>query len=228
MEYKRRLADLPASERPRERLLRVGPENLSNTELLAILLRIGKQGKSAIDLAAELLAVGGGLRGLDAKSTAELCEFMGMGTAKAAQIKAALELGRRLQSNSGDEAVFLRSSQDTFAYLHLRLCNQPREQFFVLLLNSRNKLLTEKKIFEGSLQETMVNAREVVKVALNEQAAGVIFAHNHPSGDPGPSKDDLNLTKKLQQACALVDVQVLDHLIIGNDRFMSFADEGLL
>jgi len=115
-----------------------------------------------------------------------------------------------------------------FEYMQLKLRNQPREQFHILLLTIRNKLIREKMLFEGSLHESLVNPREVVKLAVNEQAAGLIFVHNHPSGEPSPSKDDLELTKRLQRACETVEIRVLDHVIIGDDRFFSFADEALL
>ena len=228
MEYNLRISKLPKDARPRERLFKVGADSLSEIELLAILLRIGREGKSAIELATELLVECGGLRGLDSKTPKELCQISGIGMAKAAQIKAALELGKRLQIEPNSERKEIRSSQDAFDHLYLSLCNQPREQFVVLLLTSRNKLIKEQKLFEGSLLGTEVSGREVVKLALNEQAAGIIFAHNHPSGNPSPSPDDLKMTKKLRMVCEAVDVQVIDHIIIGGDSFMSFADEGVL
>ena len=228
MEYNLSIPKWPENERPRERLLEHGPEYLSEAELLAIVLRIGNRGKSAYDLARELLINGQGLSGLDAKTPAELCGITGIGKAKSAQIKAALELGKRLQSARQAERDCFRTSREVFEYMKLKLRNQPREQFMVLLLTVRNQLLKEKKLFEGSLHESMVDVREVIKLALNEQASGVIFVHNHPSGDPGPSKDDFNVTKKLQWACAAVEIRMHDHLIIGGDRFFSFADEGLL
>jgi len=228
MEYKLRISQWPANERPRERLFKYGSESLSDAELLAILLRTGKHGKSSVDLARELLVDGGGLRGLDARSASQLCQFHGIGLAKAAQIKAAVELGKRLQQERSPDREYFRTSTEVFDFMHLRLCNQPREQFFVLLLTARNKLIAEKKVFEGSLRESIVNPREIVKLAVNEQAAGVVFVHNHPSGEPSPSPDDLKITKKLQSACETVDINVLDHLIIGGDKYFSFADEGLL
>ncbi|MCG3156268.1 MAG: hypothetical protein DKINENOH_02892 [bacterium] len=226
--YPLRLAEWPENERPRERLLKHGPESLSDAELLAIVLRTGNHGQSVMDLARKLLVEAKGFRGLDTKAAEELCQMHGMGMAKTAQLKAALEIGKRLSREQHEERPYIRTSRDVFDYLHLRLCNQPREQFFILLLNTRNRLLRERKVFEGSLQESMVNAREVVKFAINEQAAGIIFVHNHPSGEPAPSPEDLRATKKLKSACEAVDLRVLDHVIIGKDCYLSFAEEGLL
>ncbi len=228
MEYKLQINKWPENERPRERLLEHGPEHLSDAELLTILLRIGGRGKSAYDLAKELLIACQGLHGLDAKSVQELCEMKGIGMAKAAQIKAALELAKRLHEEKAPLRECFRTSREVFDYMRLRVRNQPREQFFVLLLTVRNKLIGEKKLFEGTLHESHVNTREVVKFAINEQAGSVVFVHNHPSGEPSPSPDDISLTKKLQRACTAVEICVLDHIIVGGDRYFSFADEGML
>ncbi len=228
MEYKLQISKWPESERPRERLLEHGAEHLSDAELLTILLRVGERGKSAYDLAKELLITCQGLHGLDTKSMRELCEMKGIGMAKAAQIKAALELAKRLQQEQSPLREYFRTSRDIFEYMRLRVRNQPREQFFVLLLTVRNKLINEKKLFEGTLHESQVNVREVVKLAINEQAGSVVFVHNHPSGEPTPSPDDISITKKLQRACVAVEICVLDHVIVGGDRYFSFADEGML
>ncbi|MGH7496429.1 MAG: RadC family protein, partial [bacterium] len=212
----------------RERLCQLGPEYLSDAELLAIILRVGNKGQSAFDLAKEILISCQGVGGLDAKSVSELCQIRGIGMAKAAQIKAAMEIGKRLRHAHSSQRARFRNSREVFDYMQLKLRHQPREQFYVLLLTIRNKLILEKKLFEGTLHESIVNPREVVKLAVNEQAAGVIFVHNHPSGEPTPSKDDLDLTKRLQRACETVEIRVLDHVIVGGDRFFSFADEALL
>lgn len=228
MEYRLQMSKWPENERPRERLLEHGPEPLSDAELLSILLRIGGRGKSAFDLAKELLIACQGLHGLDAKSVRELCQLKGIGMAKAAQIKAALELAKRLHQEQAGLCEYFRTSREVFDYIKLRVRNQPREQFFVLLLTVRNRLITEKKLFEGTLHESQVNAREVVKLAINEQAGSIVFVHNHPSGEPAPSSDDISITKKLQRACEAVEIAVLDHIIVGGDRYFSFADEGML
>ncbi|MDH7560555.1 MAG: DNA repair protein RadC [bacterium] len=223
-----KIPEWPEGERPRERLLAHGPEPLADAELLAIILRTGSGGATALDLARHLLHKYHGFRGLDARSPAELCQETGVGPAKAAQIKAALEIGKRLfreQSRVGDKVA---SSADVYALVRGHIRDLPREVFIVLFLTSRNKLLDEKTVFEGSLTESVVSPREVVYEALSRQAAAVVFVHNHPSGDPSPSQEDKSITKMLKDACQLVGITVLDHVIIGKDSYFSFADEGLL
>lgn len=228
MEYKLRITDLPKEQRPRERLIRYGAEILSDAELLAIILRTGDGKRSALELAHHLLNHRHGFRGLDAISIAELCETHGVGPAKAAQIKAAFEIGRKLVEEKRPDRKHLRTSRDVFDYLHERLRNQSREVFIMLLLTVHNKLIKEQKLFEGTLNESLVTPREVLKEAINGKAASVIFAHNHPSGEPAPSPDDRQVTKQLVAACKTAGICVLDHVIIGDERFFSFADEGLL
>jgi DNA repair protein RadC len=228
MEYKLRITDLPKDQRPRERLIQYGAEILSDAELLAIILRTGDGKRSALDLAHHLLNRGHGFRGLDAISINELCEIRGVGPAKAAQIKAALEIGRKLVEEKRPERKHIQTSRDVFDYLHERLRNHSREVFIMLLLTVHNKLIKEQKLFEGTLNESLVTPREVLKEAINGKAASVIFAHNHPSGEPAPSQDDRQLTKQLVAACKAAGICVLDHVIIGDGKFFSFADEGLL
>jgi DNA repair protein RadC len=228
MEYKLRIIDLPEDQRPRERLIQHGPEILSDAELLAIILRTGDGKRSAIDLAHHLLNHCHGFRGLDAISIDELCEIRGVGPAKAAQIKAALAMGRKLVGEKLPERQHLQTSRDVFDYLHARLRNLTREVFIMLLLTTHNRLIKEKKLFEGTLTESMVKAREVLKEAINGKAASVIFVHNHPSGEPVPSADDRQITKQLVEACKSAGIAVLDHVVIGDEKFFSFADEGLL
>jgi len=228
MEYKIRMTDLPKDQRPRERLIQHGAESLSEAELLAIILRTGDGKRSALDLAFHLLDRCHGFRGLDAISIAELCEIRGLGPAKAAQIKAALEIGRKLAEEKRPERKHIQTSQNVFDHLHERLRNQPREIFIMLLLTMQNKLIKEHKLFEGTLNQSLVTPREVLKEAINGKAASVIFAHNHPSGEPAPSADDRQITKQLVEACKSAGICVLDHVIIGDGKFFSFADEGLL
>jgi DNA repair protein RadC len=228
MEYKIRMTDLPEDQRPRERLIQHGAEILSDAELLAIILRTGDGKRSALDLAHHLLNQGHGFRGLDAISIAELCEIRGVGPAKAAQIKAALEIGRKLVGEKRPDRKHIQTSRDVFDYLHERLRNHAREVFIMLLLTVHNKLIKEQKLFEGTLNESLVTPREVLKEAINGKAASVIFAHNHPSGEPTPSQDDRQITKQLVAACKAAGICVLDHVIIGDGKFFSFADEGLL
>lgn len=223
-----RIKDWPEHERPRERLLKWGADKLTDAELLAILLRVGGAKDSAIELARRLLLRFGGFRGLDSKSTAELCELNGIGPAKATQIKAALEAGRRAAHAASPEKKKIDSSRDAYDLLRPYLRDLNREVFKVLFLTARNNLIVEKTLFEGSLTESLVNPREIIKESLNQAAASVIFAHNHPSGNASPSAEDKRITSHLTEACKLVGISVLDHIIIGNEAYFSFADEGLM
>ena len=226
--YSLKIKDWPEDERPRERLIKWGADKLTNAELLAILIRVGGLKGSAIDVARLLLQKFGGFRGLDAKSVAELCEIKGIGPAKAAQIKAALEVGKRVSIASSKEKRKVESSNDVHLLVGPYLRDLSREVFKVLLLTSRHNLISEKTLFEGSLTESLVNPREVIKEALNEAAAALIFVHNHPSGNPQPSSEDKRITTRLKNACELVGVNVLDHMIIGKDGYFSFAENGLI
>jgi DNA repair protein RadC len=222
----RKISEWPADERPREKLIRFGPENLSDAELLAILLRIGNREESAIDLGRRLIREAGGLVGIDGKGTSELCQIKGVGPAKTAQLKAAFELGKRLLSSRGaKKRKRIASSQDVYQFLSPHLRHRKRETFKVIFLTRRNTIIREETLFEGSLAESQVNPREVVKRALAESAAAVIFVHNHPSGDPDPSPEDREVTGRLVQACGLVNIRVLDHVIIGDHGYYSFADK---
>lgn len=226
--YTPKIPDLPESDRPRERLIRLGADRLSDAELFAIILRVGNQETTAIDLARNMIKDFGGFSGLDSKSIAELCQVKGVGPAKAAQIQAALEIGKRLfleQKNSGDK---VENSDDVFNRVSPHLRNLSREVFKILLLTSRNTVIDEKIIFEGSLTESIISPREIVKEALNQSAASIVFVHNHPSGDPEPSEEDKRVTKHLKNACEMVGINVLDHIIVGSKSYYSFADSGLL
>ena len=226
--YPTKIKDWPEDERPRERLSRWGADKLTDVELLAIILRTGGVEDTAIDLARYLLQKFDGFRGLDAKSVAELCEVNGIGPAKAAQIKAALEVGKRFYTAESKEKRKIESSDDAYNLVKPYMRDLPREVFKILLLTSRNRLIGEKTIFEGSLTESLVNTREIVKEALNEAAASIVFIHNHPSGSPEPSAEDKRITKMLTDACKIVGINVVDHIIIGKDRFFSFADNGMI
>ncbi len=226
--YTPKIPDWPEDERPRERLIKFGADKLSDAEILAILLRVGNQETTAIDLARKLLQEFGGFRGIDSHSVAELCEVNGIGVAKAAQIKAALELGKRLFLEETRIKDKVESSDDVYKIVSPHLRTLGREVFKVLLLTSRNTLIAEKTIFEGSLTESIVSPREVIKEAINHSAAAVVFVHNHPSGNPEPSAEDKRVTLLLKSACQTVGINVLDHIIIGDQGFFSFADAGLL
>lgn len=224
------ISDWPSDERPRERLLRDGPPALSDAELLAIFLRVGVRGKSAVDLARDLLATfGGDVARLCSASLAELSQVPGMGPAKAAQLQAVLELARRALKQGMAQRDILASPTVVRDFLRLRLATLPHEVFLVLLLDAQNRLIACEELFRGTLTQTSVYPREVVKLALDRNAAGVIFAHNHPSGIAEPSRADELLTQTLKQALALVDVRVLDHFIAaGNAAPLSMAERGLI
>lgn len=228
MEYTSRIKDWPEQERPRERLLKFGPDALSDSELLGILLRTGNRQNSAMDLARRLLSTFGGLRGLDTQPASVLCQVNGIGIAKAAQLKAALELAKRLVQQTWSVKEKINSSEDAYAYIHLRMRDLSREEFKVLFLTTRNEIISEKTLFEGSIAESIVSPREIILSALQFSAASVILLHNHPSGNPQPSKEDRRVTEKITTACRYADIKVLDHIIIGKDSYYSFADEGLM
>ncbi len=226
--YTIKIKDWPEHDRPRERLIKYGADKLQDAELLAILLRIGGKKDTAIDLARIMINKFGSFRGLDAKSVRELCEINGVGPAKAAQIKAALEIGKRMAAEQVKIKEKIESCEDVYKLIGPYLRDLNREEFKIILLTSRNNLISERTIFEGSLTESMVNTREIVKEALNASAAGIIFVHNHPSGDPSPSSEDKNITQRLVNASKLVGIKPFDHIIIGKDRYFSFAENGLI
>jgi DNA repair protein RadC len=218
----------PESERPRERLLSKGADALSDAQLLAILLRTGRRDSSAVQVAMELLRHVGGLGGLVKSGVEELCSVEGVGPAKAAQLKAALELGRRSLATPLSTGMRVSSSADLFRHFYPVLRDRKQELFKVVLLDAKNAVIKETTISEGSLTLSIVHPREVFASAIRESAAGVIFLHNHPSGDPTPSQEDRRLTDRLVAAGRLLGISVLDHVIIGDGRYVSFADEGWL
>ncbi|WP_029913424.1 RadC family protein [Pelobacter seleniigenes] len=226
----RRIKDWPADERPREKLLASGAEKLTDAELLALIIRTGDgSGKnSAVDLARALLSRFGSFRQLAAASISELCQQPGIGPAKAAEIQALFQIGRRFADQRLQPGQPYRSSQDAFLHFHERLCDYRKEVFVALLLDTKNRLLKEVRISEGSLNASIVHPREVFAPALKEAAAAILFVHNHPSGDPTPSREDLNITERLKQVGELMGVRVLDHVIIGKGEYVSLADRGLL
>lgn len=219
----------PASERPRERLLAQGASNLSDAELLAIFLRVGIKGSSAVDLARRLIEHFGSLNRLFAASAAEFSTIPGMGSAKYAQLQAVLEMARRALREEMAASDALSSPRAVRDYLRLAIGSLPHEVFMVLLLDAQNRLIATKELFRGTLTQTSVHPREVVKLALAHNAAGAILAHNHPSGVAEPSRADEALTHTLKQALALVDVKVLDHFIVaGSATPFSFTERGLI
>lgn len=223
------ISDWPPDERPRERLLQQGAAALSDAELLALFLRVGIRGKSAVDLARDLLQHFGGLTRLCQASAEAFAAIPGMGLAKYAQLQAVMELARRALTEEMKRGSVFDSPRAVRDWLRLRLASLPHEVFLVILLDAQHRLLEANEMFRGTLTQTSVYPREVVKLALQHNAAAVIFAHNHPSGVAEPSGADELLTRSLKQALALVDVKVLDHFIIGGHAPpVSFAERGLL
>lgn len=223
-----RITDLPPDERPREKLLQRGAEALSDAELLAIFLRTGVPGKSAIDLARELLAEFGGLAGLLAASQQAFCRAKGLGKAKFVQLQAVMEMSRRYVQEEIAGRDVLTSPDATRRYLKLRLRGLPHEVFACLFLDNRHRVIEYRELFRGTIDGASVHPREVLREAIRWNAAAVIFAHNHPSGVAEPSQSDLQITERLRNTLALVDVRVLDHIIVGEGDGVSFAERGLL
>ena len=222
------IIDWPHDDRPREKLLRKGVEALSDAELVAILLRTGLGGKSAVDLARGMLARFGSLTALLAADVAALTALPGVGPVKYVQLQAALEVARRTLRETLDRGSALSSPQAVRDYLRLTLQARPHEVFAVVFLDAQNRVLAMEELFRGTLTQTSVFPREVVKRALAHNAAAVILAHNHPSGVAEPSRADDALTNALRQTLALVDVKVLDHFVIGAGTAASYAERGLL
>lgn len=217
----------PLAERPREKLLDKGAEALSDAELLAIFLRTGCKGLTAVDLARILLDNFGGLKPLLQASEDEFCQQKGLGTAKYAQLQAVLEMAKRHLFEQITRGDALCSPAQTRQFLSAQLADYPHEVFACLLLDNRNRVIAFEKMFYGTIDGASVYPREVVRLALKKNAAAVIFAHNHPSGVAEPSHADEQITQRLKNALALVDIRVLDHFVIGDD-VVSFAERGLL
>lgn len=222
-----RIKDWPKGERPRERLVKDGAQVLSDAQLLAILLRTGSSRVNAVQLAIDILEQFNSLPNLVNLSIHELCSIRGIGTAKAAQLKAAVELGRRSLAPPLVNGAKLGSSQDVFKHFSPLLKHAKKEVFKSILLDQKNKIIRDVTISEGSLTATVVHPREVFNPAVRDSAASVIFLHNHPTGDPTPSLEDKEITQRLVAAGELMGIKVLDHVIIG-DTFFSFADAGYI
>ncbi len=220
--------DLPLSERPRERLQKLGVEALSAQEILAVILGRGVAGESVMVTAQRLLSQFGNLKGIANASVEELSQVRGIGLAKAAQIKAAFELSNRLEgyTETGDKPI-VKTPEDVNSLMKARLRGKKKEYFLALLLDTRNQLIKVVEISIGSLDTSIVHPREVFKEAISASAASVIFVHNHPSGDATASEDDIKLTKRLAEVGELVGIEVLDHIIIGDKKFLSLKREGL-
>ncbi|HIE51577.1 MAG TPA: JAB domain-containing protein [Armatimonadetes bacterium] len=228
LDYHLTIKDLPEDLRPRERLLREGAEKLSDAELLAIVLRVGNEEETAVQLAERVLTEAGGLRYLSDRTPEELGAIKGIGPAKIAQIKGALELGRRLAALTPEVRPRITSPQDAANLMMPRMRFLDKEHFIALLLNTKNEVIGEVTVSVGTLDMSVAHPREIFRAAIRRSSAGIVLLHNHPSGDPQPSSEDVQLTKQLVQAGNLLGIEVVDHLVIGDGRYVSLREKGLL
>lgn len=222
------IKDLPPEERPREKMKNLGPAALSNAELLAILIRVGNKNESAVQLATRILARSGGLRNLPDQSLEDLQENKGIGPDKAVMIKAALELGCRLATAPRDAAGSITTPGQAANLFMEELRYKKKEFFKILLLNTKGHVISREEISVGSLNASIVHPREIFNIPLRKSAAAVILVHNHPSGDPAPSREDIEVTRRLVDAGHLLGISVRDHIIIGDGCFYSFREKGLI
>lgn len=225
--YHTLIRELPSGERPRERLRDAGAAALSTAELLAIILRVGVPGESVLALAQRLLKQYNGLTGLAQATFGELCNEHGLGEAKAAQLKAALELGRRLAAAGPEERVLIRSPQDVANLVMSEMSLLDREELWTLLLNTKNQVVTTVRVYRGNVNTSTIRVGEVFRDAVRQTCPALIVLHNHPSGDPTPSADDIAVTKQIVEAGRLLDIDVLDHIVIGQGRFVSLKERRL-
>ncbi len=222
------IRDVPLEERPRERMLQYGPATLNHSELLAILLRTGTVSESAVYLAQRVLKEVGGLRNLVSFSLDELMKIKGIGAAKAMQIKAGLELGKRVSKASFGERMVIRSPEDVSLFMMEELRYEVKEKFVVIFLNTKNHVIGHEVLSVGTLNSTVVHPREVFRAAIQRSCSAIICVHNHPSGDPTPSREDVEMTQRLHEAGSIVGIDVLDHVIIGDQTFVSLKEQGMM
>jgi DNA repair protein RadC len=222
-----RIADLAQSQRPRERLEKLGASALSDAELLAILIRVGVPGENAVELGQRLLINLEGLSGIQRATFDDVCQQKGIGPAKAAQIKAAIELGFRLAREKFDQQPAIHSPGDAASLVMYQMSALEQEELHVIVLDTRNHVLKIDPVYKGSLDSSQVRISELFKTAIKRNAKSIIVVHNHPSGDPTPSPDDIAITRAIVQAGKLLDVDVMDHLVIGRGRFVSLKERGL-
>lgn len=225
--YSTMIRDLPQGERPRERLRDLGPSYLSNPELIAILLRTGVQGESVLSLSTGLLAGLGGLAGMARASYGELCSVNGISDAKACQLMAAFELGRRLVSMHPEDRAVIRSPQDVFNLLGAEMGLLDQEHLRVLLLNTKNEVLATQEIYKGNVNSAQVRVAELLRPAVRQNCPSLIMVHNHPSGDPSPSPEDILVTREVRTSAKLMDIELLDHVIIGAQKHVSLKEKKL-
>ena len=227
LEYHVMIRDLPQEERPRERLRNYGPSSLSTAELLAIILRTGTRSESVLNLSTRLISQFGGLPGLARASFDELCDVHGFGDAKSAQLKAAIELGRRAMSFQETERAIVQSPQDVANLLQGEMAFLEQEHMRVVLLNTRNRVLSVHEVYKGNANSAVVRPGEVLREAVRVNALAVILVHNHPSGDPAPSEEDVQITRQIIDAGKLLDIEVLDHVVLAQRGFVSLKERKL-
>lgn len=225
--YHTTVRELPVEERPRERLMRYGPSTLQTAELLAIILRVGTSKENVLELSARLLREYGGLGGLLAADMATLCNEHGLGEAKVAQLRAALEVGRRLSVTAPEEKPTITRPADVSALLQADMAYLVQEQLRVLCLDSKNHVVHQQVVYQGTVNSSVVRVAEVYKPAITRTCPAVVVVHNHPSGDPTPSPEDIRTTEQLRKAGELLDIELLDHIVIGHQRFVSLKERGL-
>jgi DNA repair protein RadC len=225
------IKEWPADERPREKMQKSGPSGLSDAELLALVIRSGDPStkQSAIDLGRELIShFSGNLRELAGADISEICAIKGMGLAKATSVKAAFSLASRFQARKLERFDRFTSPQQVFDYFHHEFRDSRKEYFLILLLDGKNRIIRRVQISEGSLNQSIVHPREVYLPAVKESAAAIILVHNHPTGDPAPSSEDIAITRRLKEAGEIMGIRVLDHIIVGDGEYVSFVERGLL
>lgn len=225
--YHATIRDLPTDERPRERLARYGASTLQTAELIALIIRVGSERDNAVEMAQKLLQKYGGLAGLLRADFADLCNEHGLGVAKVAQIKAALELGRRLAISQPDERPRITSPADLYNLLGIEMAALAQEQLRVVLLDTKNGVVYIQSVYQGTVNASLVRTAEVLKPAIARNCPSIIITHNHPSGDPTPSAEDRRVTEQLFHAAKLLDIALLDHIIIGQGRFISLREAGV-
>jgi len=230
MEHKS-IKEWPEDERPRERLLKWGADGLSTAELIAIIIKTGGKDKSALELAREALMRFSTLKEIEDAAVAEFDNIKGIGSAKIAQIKAAFELGRRLlqsDKNTGPMPPVFRNSREVYEYFRTRFYGLKKERFLCAMLDAKNRVFRETIISEGTLTSSLVHPREVFREAIKEAAASVLFVHNHPSGDPNPSRDDIDITRRLVETGRVIGINVIDHIVISDAAYLSLMEKGYL
>lgn len=228
LEYRFTIKEMPLEERPREKLIKYGAERLSDAELIALIIRIGNRERTAVELSQDILNNYGGLKSLNTLSIAEMTEINGVGQVKAVQLKAVIELGKRLISLGWDNKDVIRSPQDVAVLLMPEMRFLTQEVFKLILLDIKNQVIATPVVSKGGLASSIVHPREVFREAIKYSSAAMILVHNHPSGVPDPSKDDINITRRLIEAGKIMGIDILDHIIIGNGVFVSMKEKEII